>query len=92
MVSSNLVYCLVQLSIFLWQQLIFFFQVTVLLKECRDIQLRCGSVGFDTVDDAANIDSRTHTETEAEKVISEHLVSSMTLLYFGIFFNKTIPV
>ena len=49
-------------------------QVTVLLKECRDIQLRGGSAGYDIVDDGANIASRTSTETEAEKVISEHLV------------------
>ncbi|XP_027342867.1 nuclear-pore anchor isoform X2 [Abrus precatorius] len=50
-------------------------QVTVLLKECRDIQLRCGSVGCDIVDDAPNIASRTSTQTEAEDVISEHLLT-----------------
>ncbi|KAL5175940.1 Nuclear-pore anchor [Glycine soja] len=50
-------------------------QVTVLLKECRDIQLRCGSMGYDIVDDASNIVSRTSTETEAEHVISEHLLT-----------------
>ncbi|KAF7822471.1 nuclear-pore anchor [Senna tora] len=50
-------------------------RVTVLLKECRDIQLRCGSTGFDTVDVAANIASRIPTETDAEKVISEHLLT-----------------
>lgn len=58
------------------------FQVTVLLKECRDIQLRCGSIGFDTVDVAVNSPSRTHTETEAEKVISEHLVSFVASFFF----------
>jgi len=52
-------------------------QVTVLLKECRDIQLRCGSMGYDNVDDSSNIASRTSTETEAEHVISEHLVSCL---------------
>ncbi|KAG5117841.1 hypothetical protein JHK84_043954 [Glycine max] len=50
-------------------------QVTVLLKECRDIQLRCGSMGYDIVDDASNIASRTSRETEAEDVISEHLLT-----------------
>ncbi|KAK7334880.1 hypothetical protein VNO80_26646 [Phaseolus coccineus] len=50
-------------------------QVTVLLKECRDIQLRCGSMGYDNVDDSPNIASRTSTETEAEHVISEHLLT-----------------
>ncbi|TKY49466.1 Nuclear-pore anchor [Spatholobus suberectus] len=50
-------------------------QVTVLLKECRDIQLRCGSIGYDIVDDASNNASRTSTETEAEHVISEHLLT-----------------
>ncbi|XP_028799696.1 nuclear-pore anchor isoform X2 [Neltuma alba] len=51
-------------------------QVTVLLKECRDVQLRCGSIGLDTIDDAAaNGLSRADTETDAEKVISEHLLT-----------------
>lgn len=59
-------------------------QVTVLLKECRDIQLRCGPMRYDIVDDASNIASRTSTETEAEHVISEHLVSCFWV-YFGSF-------
>ncbi|KAK4285608.1 hypothetical protein QN277_002284 [Acacia crassicarpa] len=50
-------------------------QVTVLLKECRDIQLRCGSIGFDAIDKAAHSLSRIQTETDAEKVISEHLLT-----------------
>ncbi|RYR53574.1 hypothetical protein Ahy_A06g028755 [Arachis hypogaea] len=50
-------------------------QVTLLLKECRDIQLRCGSIGYDIVEDVANIASRTSMETEAEKIISEHLLT-----------------
>ncbi|RDX90272.1 Nuclear-pore anchor, partial [Mucuna pruriens] len=49
--------------------------VTVLLKECRDIQLRCGSMGYGIVDDPSNVASRTITETEAEYVISEHLLT-----------------
>lgn len=56
--------------------------MTVLLKECRDIQLRCGSIGFDTIDNAANSLSRTHTETDAGEVISEHLVSSVLHCFF----------
>ncbi|WVZ01618.1 hypothetical protein V8G54_027687 [Vigna mungo] len=50
-------------------------QVTVLLKECRDIQLRCGSMGYDNVDYSSNTASRTITETDAEHVISEHLLT-----------------
>ncbi|KAL9321963.1 hypothetical protein ACSQ67_010016 [Phaseolus vulgaris] len=55
--------------------IVFDLYVTVLLKECRDIQLRCGSMGYDNVDDSSNIASRTSTETEAEHVISEHLLT-----------------
>ncbi|KAE9584981.1 putative nucleoprotein TPR/MLP1 [Lupinus albus] len=50
-------------------------QVTVLLKECQDIQLRGGSIEYDIVDVTANITSTTTTETEAENVISEHLLT-----------------
>ncbi|KAL4293697.1 hypothetical protein S83_062924 [Arachis hypogaea] len=50
-------------------------QVTLLLKECQDIQLRCGSIGYDIVEDVANIASRTSMEMEAEKIISEHLLT-----------------
>ncbi|XP_058722837.1 nuclear-pore anchor-like isoform X1 [Vicia villosa] len=48
-------------------------QVTVLLKECQDIQVRCGSFGNNINANATNIASRTSTNTEAENVISEHL-------------------
>ena len=57
--------------------------MTVLLKECRDIQLRCGSVGFDATDDTTNIAFGTSPESEAEKVISEHLVSFLAFLILG---------
>lgn len=45
--------------------------MTVLLKECRDIQLRGSSSGHDTYDNAVMV----HAESDAENVISEHLVS-----------------
>ncbi|EEF34778.1 hypothetical protein RCOM_1009950 [Ricinus communis] len=39
-----------------WMLGAFFFHfVTVLLKECRDIQLRCGSTGHDDADDCTAI-------------------------------------
>ncbi|XP_019443676.1 PREDICTED: nuclear-pore anchor-like isoform X1 [Lupinus angustifolius] len=50
-------------------------QVTVLLKECQEMQLRGGSIEYDIVDVTASITSTTTTETEAEKVISEHLLT-----------------
>ncbi|XP_058722838.1 nuclear-pore anchor-like isoform X2 [Vicia villosa] len=50
-------------------------QVTVLLKECQDIQVRCGSFGNNINANATNIASRTSTNTEAENVISEHLLT-----------------
>ncbi|XP_057457960.1 nuclear-pore anchor-like isoform X2 [Lotus japonicus] len=50
-------------------------QVTVLLKECRDIQLRSGSNGNDVVDVASNIALRTSRGTEPEDVISDHILT-----------------
>ncbi|KAL5100700.1 hypothetical protein RYX36_005027 [Vicia faba] len=50
-------------------------QVTVLLKECQDIQVRCGSFGNNINAKATNNASRTSTDTEAENVISEHLLT-----------------
>lgn len=52
--------------------------MTVLLKECRDIQLRCGSFDRDYDDDntmsmIAVVEM--NSESDAEKVISERLVS-----------------
>lgn len=52
-------------------------QVTVLLKECQDIQVRCGSFGNNINANATNISSRTNTATDAESIISQHLVSFM---------------
>lgn len=58
--------------------------MTVLLKECQDIQVRCGSFGNNV--NATNIASRTSTDTEAENIISEHLVSFF-LIYFILVFE-----
>ncbi|GMH10574.1 hypothetical protein Nepgr_012415 [Nepenthes gracilis] len=51
-------------------------QVTILLKECRDIQLRCGSVGHESADDdpIAPV-SYMNAESAVEKVISEDLLT-----------------
>ncbi|KAK1387944.1 Nuclear-pore anchor [Heracleum sosnowskyi] len=51
-------------------------QVTVLLKECRDIQLRCGSANNDLDGDAMIISAYQITaESDAQRVISERLVT-----------------
>lgn len=52
--------------------------MTVLLKECRDIQLRCGSTGLDSLADGTTIG--TNAESDTEKVISERLVSLLLIL------------
>lgn len=47
----------------------------MLLKECRDIQLRCGSAGHDYASEDMAVPAGQFTaETDAEKVISERLV------------------
>ncbi|XP_022717640.1 nuclear-pore anchor [Durio zibethinus] len=47
-------------------------QVTVLLKECRDIQLRCGPIGHDfSGDDATVAAADMSVEPNVDKVISE---------------------
>lgn len=49
-------------------------QVTVLLKECRDIQLRCGSSGHDQVDDSKAIAPvGMDVESDPENAILERL-------------------
>ncbi|XP_057958216.1 nuclear-pore anchor [Malania oleifera] len=51
-------------------------QVTVLLKECRDIQVRCGSAGYDYADDQAMIPAvEMNDESHAEKIISAQLLT-----------------
>ncbi|KAF6136667.1 hypothetical protein GIB67_016123 [Kingdonia uniflora] len=56
-----------------WQQAM---KVTVLVKECRDIQLRCGSISHDHVDDlTTSCDVEMNNESEVEKVISERLLT-----------------
>lgn len=54
--------------------------MTVLLKECRDIQLRCGSTGLDDLDDGTTAVGGTNLESDTEKVISERLVSFLLVL------------
>ncbi|XP_043688308.1 nuclear-pore anchor isoform X2 [Telopea speciosissima] len=49
-------------------------QVTILLKECRDIQLRCGS-GSDIYADDSLLPLEMHDESDAERVISERLLT-----------------
>ena len=56
-------------------------KVTVLLKECRDIQIRCGSSTKDIVNDTtAIVPFEMTTDSDAEKVISERLVSLFIFL------------
>ncbi|XP_074307607.1 nuclear-pore anchor [Silene latifolia] len=51
-------------------------QVTILLKECRDVQLRCGSVNPESMDDDVTTPlTEMDDESEIQKVISEHLLS-----------------
>ncbi|CAH8330190.1 unnamed protein product [Eruca vesicaria subsp. sativa] len=49
-------------------------QVTILLKECRDVQLRCGAARDDEEDDTQLSDIEMDMESEADKIISEHLL------------------
>lgn len=51
--------------------------MTVLLKECRDIQLRCGSSRHDYAEEStavAAVEVTLNGESDAEKVISDRLV------------------
>ncbi|CAI9773199.1 unnamed protein product [Fraxinus pennsylvanica] len=51
-------------------------QVAVLLKECRDVQLRCGSVGHDNGDFAISSPKiLLNAESDAENIISERLLT-----------------
>ncbi|XP_044468309.1 nuclear-pore anchor isoform X3 [Mangifera indica] len=53
-------------------------QVTVLLKECRDIQLRCGSSRHDYAEEStavAAVEVTLNGESDAEKVISDRLLT-----------------
>ncbi|KAL2524161.1 Nuclear-pore anchor [Abeliophyllum distichum] len=51
-------------------------QVAVLLKECRDVQLRCGSFGHNNVDFAITSSKVVlNAEADAENIISERLVT-----------------
>ncbi|XP_065853782.1 nuclear-pore anchor isoform X2 [Euphorbia lathyris] len=51
-------------------------QVTILLKECRDIQLRCGSIANNELDYFTTMATdEMNVESDAEKVISERLLT-----------------
>lgn len=50
-------------------------QVTILLKECQDVQLRCGSVGDGFADGSLSSIVELNAETETGKVISERLLA-----------------
>ncbi|CAN6689128.1 unnamed protein product [Malus baccata var. baccata] len=50
-------------------------EVTILLKECRDIQLRGISSGHDSHDYGTVAAVEMNTESDAERVISEHLLT-----------------
>ncbi|KAL2932133.1 Nuclear-pore anchor [Bienertia sinuspersici] len=50
-------------------------QVTILLKECRDVQLRCGLKSQDYMSDDVIPLTEIDEESDTQKVISEHLLS-----------------
>lgn len=53
--------------------------MTILLKECRDIQLRGTSSGHDSHDYGTVAVVEMNAESDAEIVISEHLVSLLLI-------------
>ncbi|KAJ4836929.1 hypothetical protein Tsubulata_022036 [Turnera subulata] len=50
-------------------------QVTVLIKECRDVQLRCGSMGPDQADDDRLATVGIDTDSDVENVLLERLLT-----------------
>ncbi|CAK9308499.1 unnamed protein product [Citrullus colocynthis] len=51
-------------------------QVTILLKECRDVQLRCGYAGHDVHENLSETASfEINMESDADRVISEYLLT-----------------
>ncbi|XP_052178509.1 nuclear-pore anchor isoform X2 [Diospyros lotus] len=51
-------------------------QVTILLKECRDVQIRCGSAGPDYINDITiSPVVELSVDSDAEKIISERLLT-----------------
>ncbi|XP_022142171.1 nuclear-pore anchor isoform X2 [Momordica charantia] len=51
-------------------------QVSILLKECRDVQLRCGYTGHDVHENLSNTTSfDMNVESDADRVISEYLLT-----------------
>lgn len=60
----------------------------MLLKECRDIQLRCGSANNDLDGDAMIISAdQIMAESDAQRVISERLVCSISYGTRGLSFG-----
>ena len=50
--------------------------MTILLKECRDVQLRCGSMDHNYINDSPTYSVvELSADSDAEKVISERLVN-----------------
>ncbi|XP_038887700.1 nuclear-pore anchor isoform X2 [Benincasa hispida] len=51
-------------------------QITILLKECRDVQLRCGYAGHDVLENLSKTTSlEINVESDADRVISEYLLT-----------------
>lgn len=51
-------------------------QVTILLKECRDVQLRCGSMDHNYAGDTISFPIvELNADSDTENVISERLVN-----------------
>lgn len=59
-------------------------QVTVLLKECRDIQLRCGSDSHESDEEMVMDAFELNEESDIEKIIRERLVSTWVVFLYGI--------
>ncbi|XP_010472788.1 PREDICTED: nuclear-pore anchor-like [Camelina sativa] len=59
-------------------------QVTILLKECRDVQLRCGAARDNEEVDPHHFNVEIDMESEVEQVISEHFISGLYIaLWIG---------
>lgn len=57
-------------------------QVTILLKECRDVQLRCGSMGHYHADETINCPVvELNADSDTENVISERLVNRVAIVF-----------
>ncbi|XP_024989705.1 nuclear-pore anchor [Cynara cardunculus var. scolymus] len=51
-------------------------QITILLKECRDIQLRCGSADYDSaIEGMSSLADQSNVSSDADTVFSERLLT-----------------